>query len=79
MADQIHNINVNTIELLAPVSAAILLNTVAVKELIALQKGESFDRQKAISDSIVEWSAIIPPIQDAARKSSSPPQIPSNQ
>lgn len=75
MADQIHNVNINTIEILAPVSAAILLNTVAVKELIALQKGEAFDRAKAIEDSMVEWSAIIPPIQDAARKSSEPQKM----
>ena len=44
------NINIDTPELITPISAAVLLNTLHLKELITLQKGEPFDSGKKIQD-----------------------------
>jgi hypothetical protein len=49
------NINIDTPELITPISAAVLLNTLRLEELIALQKGESFDQKKALESIITLW------------------------
>jgi hypothetical protein len=49
------NINIDTPELITPVSAAVLMNTLRLEELIALQKGESFDQEKALESIITQW------------------------
>ena len=49
------NINVDTPELITPISAAVLLNTLHLKELITLQKGGSFDQRKALESIITQW------------------------
>ena len=48
-------IQINNMELLAPVSAAILLNTLELKRLIALQKGEEFDAVNAMENIVKAW------------------------
>jgi hypothetical protein len=48
-------INIDTPELITPISSAILLNTLRLEELIALQKGESFDQKKALESIITQW------------------------
>jgi hypothetical protein len=49
------NINIDTPELITPISAAVLLNTLRLEELIALQKGESFDQKKSLESIITLW------------------------
>jgi len=49
------NINIDTPELITPISAAVLMNTLRLEELIALQKGESFDQKKALESIITQW------------------------
>ena len=49
------NINIDTPELITPISAAVLMNTLRLEELIALQKGESFDHKKALESIITQW------------------------
>jgi hypothetical protein len=49
------NIHIDTPELITPISAAVLLNTLRLEELIALQKGESFDQKKALESIITLW------------------------
>jgi hypothetical protein len=48
-------INIDTPELITPISSAVLLNTLRLEELIALQKGEPFDQKKAIESIITQW------------------------
>lgn len=64
----IHNISINNIELLAPVFAAVLQNTLRLEELIALQKDEAFDREKAFEAIVSEWSRLIVVIQETAKQ-----------
>jgi hypothetical protein len=52
------NINIDTPELITPISAAVLMNTLRLEELIALQKGESFDQKKALESIITQWCDI---------------------
>ena len=52
------NINIDTPELITPISAAILMNTLRLEELITLQKGESFDQKKALESIITQWCDI---------------------
>jgi|GEM_PF-2740122 len=49
------NIKIDTPELITPISAAVLLNTLRLEELIALQKGQSFDQKKALESIITLW------------------------
>jgi hypothetical protein len=49
------NINIDTPELITPISAAVLLNTLRLEELISLQKGESFDQKEALESIITQW------------------------
>jgi hypothetical protein len=49
------NINIDTPELITPISAAVLMNTLRLEELIALQKGESFDQKRALESIITQW------------------------
>lgn len=49
------NIKIDTPELVTPISAAVLLNTLRLEELIALQKGEPFDQQKSLESIITLW------------------------
>jgi len=75
MTDEIiHNITINNIDFLAPVSAAILQNTLRLEELIALKKGENFNREKTFETIVTEWSRLIVGIQETARKASKPAQ-----
>jgi len=48
-------INIDTPELITPIAAAVLLNTVRLEELIALQKSEPFDEKKALEFIITQW------------------------
>ena len=48
-------INIDTPELITPISSAVLLNTLRLEELMALQKGESFDQKKALESIITQW------------------------
>ena len=48
-------ITIDTPELITPISAAVLLNTVRLEELIALQEGKSFDHKKALESIITQW------------------------
>ena len=52
------NINIDTPEIITPISAAVLLNTLRLEELIALQKGESFDQKKALESIITLWCDV---------------------
>ena len=52
------NINIDTPELITPISAAILMNTLRLEELITLQKGGSFDQKKALESIITQWCDI---------------------
>jgi hypothetical protein len=52
------NIKIDTPELVTPISAAVLLNTLRLEELIALQKGESFDQKKALESIITLWCDV---------------------
>ena len=51
-------INIDTPELITPISAAVLLNTLRLEELIALQKGEAFDQKKALESIITLWCDV---------------------
>jgi hypothetical protein len=51
-------INIDTPELITPISAAVLMNTLRLEELIALQKGASFDQKKALESIITQWCDI---------------------
>jgi hypothetical protein len=51
-------INIDTPELITPISAAILMNTLRLEELIALQKGASFDQKKSLESIITQWCDI---------------------
>ena len=49
------NINIDTPKSITPISAFVLLNTLRLEELIALQKGQSFDQKKALESIITLW------------------------
>jgi hypothetical protein len=49
------NIKIDTPELVTPISAAVLLNTLRLEELIALQKGQPFDQKKSLESIITLW------------------------
>ncbi len=52
------NIKIDTTEVVTPISAAVLLNTLRLEELIALQKGETFDSQKSLENIIKLWCDV---------------------
>lgn len=66
--DVVTHININNIELLAPVVAANLLNTVRLEELIALQKGKEFNRETAMLNIIQSWSKLTTGLREAQKK-----------
>ena len=62
------NLNLNSLELLAPLTAATLQNTLCLEELIALQKGQTFDRNAVIDSTINNWMTFTKLIAEKARK-----------
>ena len=61
------NVNINNFEFLSPVTAASLLNTCRLEELIALQKGETFNSKESMKQLIKKWLDLSLDIQKTAK------------